>query len=67
MFNLSRPYSILSSILLYKKEAVSHTHCSLSASASRVAATGVDAALYNLLIIFLRNVIIFNIFLFIIF
>ena len=46
-FNLSHPYSILSIILLYNKEAVSCTLCSFSASASLVAATGADTALYQ--------------------
>ena len=33
--------------------------CSLSASASRVAATGADTAFYNFEIVFLKNVLIF--------
>ena len=42
-FNLSCcPHPIFSSILLYNKEAVSRTLCSLSASASRVAVTGAE-------------------------
>ena len=49
-------YPIFSIILLYNKEAVSHTPCSLSASASRVAATGADTVLYNFEIVFLKNV-----------
>ena len=39
-FSLCRPYSIFSIVLLYNKEAVSRKLCSLSVSASRVAATG---------------------------
>ena len=58
-FNLSCQYPIFSIILLYNKEAVSRTLCSLSASASRVAATGADTALYNFEIVFLKNVFIF--------
>ena len=54
-FNLSRPYPIFSIILLYNKEAVSRTLCSLSASVFRVAATGADTGLYNFEILFLRN------------
>ena len=46
-FNHCCRYPISSIILLYNKEAVSHTLCSLSASASRVAATGADTALYS--------------------
>ena len=48
-FNLSHPYLTLYIILLYSKEVVSRTLCSLSTIASRVAATA-DNALYNLLI-----------------
>ena len=55
-FNFFSPYSIFSTILLYNKEEVSRTLYSLSASASRVAATGADTALYNFEIIFLKNV-----------
>ena len=58
-FNLSRTYSILSIILLYNKEAVLRTLCSLSASASGVAVTGADTALYNLLIVFLIQQVMF--------
>ena len=58
-FSLSRPYPIFSIILLYNKEAVSCTLCSLSTSASRVAVTGADAALYNFEIVFLKIVLIF--------
>ena len=36
-FNFSHPYSLLSTILLHKKEAVSHTPSSLSANAYGVA------------------------------
>ena len=54
-FKLSHPYDQFSIILLYNKDAVSHMPCNLSASASRVAATGADAALYNLEIVFLKN------------
>ena len=43
-FSLSCPYPLFSTILLYNKEAVSGTLCSLSAG---VAATGADTALYN--------------------
>ena len=50
------PYPIFSIILLYNKKAVSRTLCSLSASASRVAATGADTVLYNFEIVFLKNV-----------
>ena len=53
------PHPIFSIILLYNKEVVSSTLCSLSASTSRVAATGADAALYNFEILFLKNVFIF--------
>ena len=56
-FNLSYcPYPIFSIILLYSKEVVSLTLCSLSASTSRVATTGADTALYNFEIVFLKNV-----------
>ena len=60
-FNLSSPYPILSIILLYDKEAVSCTLCNLYASASLVAATGADTALYNFEIVFLKNVLMFTI------
>ena len=50
------PYPILSIILLYNKEAVSRRLCSLSASASCVAVTDADTALYNFEIAFLKNV-----------
>ena len=49
------PYHIFSIILLYNKEVVSRTLWSLSASASRVAATGADTVLYNFEIVFLKN------------
>ena len=55
-FNLSRPYPIFSIILLYNKDAVSRTLCSLSAS---VAATDADTALYTFEIVFLKNEFIF--------
>ena len=42
-------------ILLYNKETVSLTLCSLSVSASRVTATCADTALYNFEIVFLKN------------
>ena len=58
-FNLCRPYHILPIILLYNKEAVSPTLCSLSASASRVATTGADMALYSLEIVFLIQLVMF--------
>ena len=59
-FNLSFcPYPIFSIILLYNKEVISRTLCSLSASASRVAVTGADTALYNFEIVFLKNVLSF--------
>ena len=58
-FNLSCPYPIFSIILLYNKEAVSRTLCSLSASVSRVAATGADKAFHNFEILFLKNKFIF--------
>ena len=57
-FNLSRPYPIFSIILLYNKEADLPMLCSRSASASRVSATGTDTALYNLEVVFLKNVLI---------
>ena len=58
-FNLSCcPYPIFSIILLYNKEVVSRTLCSISASASCVA-TGADKTLYNFEIVFLKNVFIF--------
>ena len=59
-FSLSYPYSMFSIVLLYNKEAVSRTLCSLSASAPRVTATGADTALYNFEIVFLKNVFIFH-------
>ena len=46
-------------ILLYNKETVPRTLCSLSASASRVAVTGADTALYNFETVFLKNEFIF--------
>ena len=47
-FNLSCcPHPIFSIIVLYNKEVVSRMLCSLSASAPRVAATGVDTTLCN--------------------
>ena len=49
------PYLIFSIILLYNNEAVSRMLGSLSASASRVAVTGADTALYNFEILFLKN------------
>ena len=56
-FNLSCcSYLIFSIILLYNQEVVSRSLCSLSASASRVAVTGADTALYNFEIIFHKNV-----------
>ena len=61
-FNLSLPYSIFCILLLYNKEAVTCTLCSLSASASRVAATFEDTASHNFLIIYLKNVFIFIIY-----
>ena len=57
--NLSRSYPILCIILLYNKEVVSHLLCSLSASASRIAATGADTALYNFEIVFLIQLVVF--------
>ena len=57
--SISRPDPILSINLLYNKEAVSRRLCSLSASASCVAATVADTALYNFEIVFLKNVFIF--------
>ena len=58
-FILSRSYSILSTILLYNKEAVSRTLYSLSVSASRVAVTEVDTVLHSFEMVFLKNVSIF--------
>ena len=58
-FNLSLPYPIFSIILLYNKEAVSHTLCSLSAISCRIDATGADTTLYNFEIVFLKNVFLF--------
>ena len=58
-FNLSCPYPIFSIILLYNKEVVSPTLCSLSASASRVAATGADTALYHFVNWFLIQLVMF--------
>ena len=58
-FNLSHPYSIFSIISLYNKEAVSHMLCSLSASASCVATTGADTALYNFVNWFLIQLVVF--------
>ena len=60
-FSLPRPYPILSIILLYNKKAVPRTLFSLSTSASRVAVTGADIALYNFEIVFLKNVFVFYI------
>ena len=54
-FSISCAYPIFSIILLYNKEAISRTPYSLSASASRIAATGADTALYNFEIVFLKN------------
>ena len=50
------PYSPSSCYTIYNKEAVSHTLSSLSTSASHVAVTGADTALYNFEIVFLKNV-----------
>ena len=50
------PYSPSSCYTIYNKEAVSHTLSNLSTSASRVAVTGADTALYNFEIVFLKNV-----------
>ena len=58
-FSLSCPYLIFPIILLYSEEAVSCTLCSLSASASGVAATGTDTVLYNFEIVFLENEFVF--------
>ena len=58
-FNVSCPYPIFSIILLYNKEVISRTPCSLFASASCVAATGAHTALYNFEIAFLKNEFIF--------
>ena len=57
--NFPHPYFLFSIILLYIKEAVSHTFCSLSASPSRVAATGADAALYYFEIVFLIQLVMY--------
>ena len=51
--------SIFSTILLYNKEAVSRTLCSLFVSASRVAARGADTALYNFVNSFLIQLVMF--------
>ena len=59
-FYLSSPYPILPIILLYNKEAVSRTLCSLSVSASRVATTGADTPFHNFEIVFLKNEFIFH-------
>ena len=56
-FNFSRPYSIFYMILLYNKEEVSRTFCSLSVSASQVARA--DTALYNSLIVCLIQLVMF--------
>ena len=61
-FNLSRPYLMSSIILLYNKEAVLRTLCSLPVSASHIPATSADTVLYNLLTVFLKHVFIFNIY-----
>ena len=58
-FILSRSYSILSTILLYNKEAVSRTLYSLSVSASRVAVTEADTVLHSFEMVFPKNVSIF--------
>ena len=58
-FSLSCPYPISSVILLYNKEVVSSTLCSPSASASHVAATGADTALYNFVNWFLIQLVMF--------
>ena len=52
-FNLFRSCQKLSIILLYDKEPVSGMLCSLSETASRVACTGADTALYKFAILFL--------------
>ena len=61
-FNLSHPYPTLSIVLLYNKETVSHRPWSLSASASRVAATGTDTAFYSLEIVFYIQLVMFIIY-----
>ena len=61
-FNLSHPYPILSIILLYNKETVSPRPWSLSASTSRVAATGTDTAFYSLEIVFYIQLVMFIIY-----
>ena len=58
-FNVSCPYPIFFTILLYNKEAVSRTLCSLSVRASGVAATGADTALYNFVNRFLIQLVMF--------
>ena len=50
---------MLSIILLYNKEVASRTFCSLSASASLVASTIAETAWYDLLIVFLIQLVIF--------
>ena len=55
-FNFSHPYP---SVCYTIKKAVSRMLCSLSASASCVAATGANTALYNFVIVFLKKVLIF--------
>ena len=55
-FNLYRPYSIFSIILLYNEQAVSCMLSSLFASASRVAVTGADTGWHNFEIVFLKSV-----------
>ena len=61
-FNLSHPYPTLSIILLYNKETVSRRPWSLSASASRVAATGTDTDFYSLEIVFYIQLVMFIIY-----
>ena len=53
-FKFSCPYPIFSFILLYNKEAVLRTLCSLSANTSCVSATGADTALHNFETVFLK-------------
>ena len=55
-FNLYFPYPIFYIIMLYNKEAVSRTFCSLSAGAT---ATYTDTALYNFVNWFLIQLLIF--------
>ena len=50
---------VLELFKLYNKEAVSRTFCRFSATASRVAVTGADTALYNFEIVFLKDVFLF--------